>query len=429
MKLQLVVLGVLVGGLAMPGLAQWDPPGGQWGKSHAADLRIMTWNIKDHICSTASKVEGYNSWCALARIVAAMKPDFLLLQETGDNEGNGTGQGVDSVSTLETTIGLFLHGGQDPFNGGQVTAWVQKYAPQFDLPYVYVSPKTDNYNRNALLSRYPFADLNGDGKSRIGDIPMVIADEYAPGGNGGIRGFLFGEIDLADGVYCGDLVIGNAHLKAGTDADSKQQRLVASQNTAYVIDYWFNGAGTGIPDPHDSIYDNPPATRILDQYTPVVVGGDWNEDELTNGRRGPADWLTQAAVTGGTDGTDRDRSDMTYDSAVECFTGQRGTIGPTTKFDYLAWQDSIAALRRAFIFYTLEMPQNALPPELLDFAYPNYASVIASDHRPVVLDLVMPLVAEGDCDPCADYVLGDTSGDGVVDGFDIGPFVALLTGG
>src|SRR5690242_7976662 len=77
--------------------AQWNPPGGQWGKVDPADLRVMTWNVQDGICSSQPKLEGNNSWCALARLVAALKPDVLILQETGDNSGNGTGSGSDSV--------------------------------------------------------------------------------------------------------------------------------------------------------------------------------------------------------------------------------------------------------------------------------------------------------------------------------------------
>jgi len=398
--------------LALPGAApaagQWDPPNGQWGKSDPADLRVMTWNIEDGVCSTADKSEGFNSWTALARIVAAMRPDVLLMQEAGDNSGNGTGSGGDSVADLTVAVDLFLHGGIDPFRPGnpQVTSWVQKYAVGYDLPFVFVSSVTDNFNRNVLLSRYPFADLNGDTRSQLSDIPLLLPDLYAPGGNGGIRGFQFAEIDLPDAVYDGDLVLGGAHLKAGSSSSDLAERLRASQNVAYVIDYWFNGAGTGIPDPRNRIQESPPATSILDESTPVVIGGDWNEDEQTNGRRGPADWLTQAQFAGSTDGTDRDRTDATFDSAVHFFTGSRATFGSSTKLDYLAWQDSIAVLRRAFVFNTSGTPTGALPPELNGFPFPSGASTTASDHRPVIADLILP--------PAPDLP-GDLDGDGDVD--------------
>lgn len=280
--------------VAPPAGAQWNPPNGEWGKVDELDVRLMTWNVKDGLCSTNGKVEGQNNWCALARITAAFRPDVLLLQECGDNSGNGTGSGVDSVGVLTNVLSLFQLGGTDPYLGGTITSYVQKYAPGYSLPHACVSSNTDGYNRNVILSRFPFADLNGDARSALSDIPWVSGDLYAPGGDGGLRGFAFAEIDLPDDDYAGDLVVGNAHLKAGSGSSDHDQRVEAAQNVAYVIDYWFNGAAAGAPDPRGKIADSPPATHVLGPETPVVIGGDWNEDELTNGTKGPAEWLCRA---------------------------------------------------------------------------------------------------------------------------------------
>ncbi len=382
-----LVLGVVV---AQPAEAQWDPTNGLWGKDDPADLRVMTWNVQDRLCRSNDKTEGFNSWTALARIVAAMKPDVLILQETADNSGNGTGSGVDSVSQAMTVFDLFLHGGSDPFQGGTVTAYVQKYDPAFDMPFVFVSSDTDGWNRNVILSRYPFADLNGSGTSTMSNFAS-ISDAYAPGGDGGIRGFGMAEIDLPDNIYGGDMVIGNSHLKAGGGSSNFSRRLIASQNIAYFIDYLLNGAGTGNPDPNNKIFDSPAATSILSPETVVVAGGDWNEDETSNGRRGPAEWITRAQNNGGTDGTDRDRSDMIYDDARDPFTNNSDTQS-SSKLDYLAWQDSIATLRRAFIFNAGSIGNNTYPPEIADFLpFPQLASSF-SDHRPVLVDLILPSV-------------------------------------
>jgi endonuclease/exonuclease/phosphatase family metal-dependent hydrolase len=410
--------------------SQWDPAQGQWGKEDPTDVRIMTYNVEDNICSTQPKVEGYNAWHALTRVVAAMRPDILLLQEAGDNEGNATGQNVDTVADLETTIGLFLYGGADPFLGGTVEAYVQKYAPGYDLPYVYVNTATDTYNRNVILSKFPFADLNGDGVSQRYDIHVVLPDQYAPGGTGGIRGFMFAELDLPNGTYAGDLVVGNAHLKASNDPDSKARRLKAAKNVAYYIDYLLNGGGTGVPDPHDKIGDLPPVTQILDPNTPVVIGGDWNEDEQYNGRRGPADWLTQAEFFAGGDGTDRDRSDALYDMALEPRLGSRSTYGDWgSKLDYVGWQDSIATLRRSFVFISgaLNGAPSWFPPEIVGFPFPGQSqpqniSAWASDHRPVIVDLILP-------QPQQVWCLGDANCSGGPPDFtDIEFFVAALAG-
>jgi len=377
--------------LASVALAQFDPQNGQWGKDDPTHVRVMTFNVFDHLCSTNAKVEQRNSWTALARIVAALKPDVLILQETADNEGNGTGSHVDTVEDLETTMELFFHGGDDPFLGGEVTAYVQKYDPDYDLPFFFGSSETDGFNRNLIASRFPFEDLNGDGKAELSDIDFVFGDLYAPGGDGGIRGFQFAELDLPDDVYCGDLVVGNAHLKAGFGGSDHQQRVDAARNVAYWIDHLLNGAGTGIPDPRDKIRDNPEVSEILREDTAVVKGGDFNEDEDQNGTKGPAEWLVNAQLTGSTDGTDRDRSDSTFDDARDVFTNERETLG-NSKLDYLAWQDSIASLRVSFVFDSLNVPEAALPPELVGFlSGGRQVSIFASDHRPVIVDLALPL--------------------------------------
>lgn len=371
-------------------VAQWNPSARQYGKTDARDLRVMTWNIWDTICSSSTtKVEGLNDWCAAARIIAAIKPDVLILQEVGDNDGNGTGTGVDSVVNLTTTINLFLRGGSDPFrSNATVTAYVQKYAATYDLPYVYVSDQTDGFNRNVILSRYPFTDLTGDGRTAVGTF-FSGADLYAPGGNGGIRGFAFAEIDLPDSQYAGDLVMGCAHLKSGGTTQDFADRLTAAQNTAYYIDYLFNGGGGATPDPRNKIFDGPAATRVLGPTTPVIIGGDWNEDENSNGRDGPAVWLSRAAGGAG-DGTDRDRSDMLLDDSRDIFnTNSRNTQG-SSKLDYLAWQDSIATLRRSVLFVSGSMNTNTYPTELIGLSAPSTASSLASDHRPIIADYILP---------------------------------------
>jgi hypothetical protein len=223
---------------------------GQWGKEVGTDLRVMTWNVEDGICSTNSKGGvGLTNWDAIARIIASMRPDVLIMQECGDNSGNGTGGSGDNQTNLETTCELLMHGGSDIFNGGvAVGSYVQLHAPGYDLPYVFASGGTDGFNRNVIMSRYPFADLNGDGTSELSDF-FALGDLYATGSNGGIRGFQHVEIDLDDAIYKGDAVVGNNHLKAGGSASDKADRLKAAQNIAYYIDAQFNGLG---PQPRRS---------------------------------------------------------------------------------------------------------------------------------------------------------------------------------
>lgn len=375
--------------------AQWNPTAAQWGKTATTDVRVMTWNVKDGICSTNAKQSGVNNWTALARVVAAIQPDILILQETADNSGNTTGSGVDSVTNLTTTLDRFFRGGLDPFHANApVTAYVQLYAPTYDLPHVFVSSDSDGYNRNVILSRWPFADLNGDTKSKLIDIPTVTAHLYAPGGDGGIRGFMFGEIDLPS-TYAGNLVLGNAHLKAGGAASDHTQRETAARNVVYYINHLLNGSGTGIPDPFGKIADSPSATTILPPNTAVILGGDWNEDEGSNGAvRGPADWLAKAEwaeSAPSVDGPDRNQGDMELIDGVDVFTGSLNTYS-SNRYDYLCHQGSVTSLRRSFVFNTNTIPTAAMPPQLLGFGG-SLQSVTgtASDHRVLVADFILPL--------------------------------------
>jgi len=396
----------------------FNPQQGDWGKDDPAHLRVMTWNVEDGICSTATKTEGFNGWTGLARVVAAMKPDVLILQETADNSGNSdqSGGSIDSVATLEQVMEVFMHGGPDPWRGGTATVFVQAYAPGFDLPYVFVSEVDDGFNRNAIFSRYPFVDINGDGFV-MGSNTFNLADAYAPGGGSGIRGFQHAEIDLPDDLYAGDLVIGNSHLKAFGGADDLEERLVASQNIAYFIDYFYNGAGTGASDPNGVIFVPGSNNGLLGADDVVVWGGDWNEDEATNGRKGPAEWMTRAQITGGTsDGVDADGTDATYDSASEPFSGITDTRG-SSKLDYLAWFDSVGTPVNQVVIEATQIPPDQMPPEMASFSVPTLLTSIASDHRPLFIDLELPAPAAPECP-------ADLDGDGAVGSGDLGVLLA-----
>jgi len=380
--------------------AQFDPNNGRWKKRDPGNVRVMTWNIQDNIRTGESKLEGNLSWHAVVTIVASLRPDILLLQETADNGF------VDSVPDMLTVFDLFFHGGADPFVGGNVESYVTKYAPGYVLPHVFVSFQTDGFNRNVILSRFPFKDLNGDGISQYNNLFFMQADAYAPGtvGNPIIRGLQMAELDLPDSRYLGDLVVMNCHLRAGGQSSDLSERLAAGKNIAYMIDYWYCGAGSGIPDPSNVIFESPAATSVLDSLTPVILGGDLNEDESTNFRKGPAEWIANAEFDHPVlDGPDRDRGDSTYDLAVnQCNPVDDATQGNNSTLDYIIWQDSIAVRDLEFIFHSGWIPSGcntAYPPELMHFPFPNNASIRASDHRPVIVDLRLPMKPTEATDP------------------------------
>jgi len=410
----------LIAALSSPLHAQWDPNNGDWGKEVDRDIRVMTWNVGDTLTSTAVKADSFGNWNGMVRIIAALKPDVLILQECGDNSGNGTGAGVDTVAELETTIELMFHGGADPFRGGTVESYIQLFTgPSYDLPHIYVSEVSDAFNRNVIISRFPFVDLNGDGDPTINNF-VLIPDAFQSGGNAGIRGQQYAEIDLPDADYAGDVVVGNSHLKSGGDSSDISDRQRASLNIAYFIDFFFNGAGTGVSDPNGAVIVPSATTTILDDNTPVIWGGDFNQSP---GGSGPVENMTRAAVLGGTDGTDRDRSDSTFDGSFQPISFETSTQS-SSKLDYLCWQDSVVELRRSFIFRSsgANMSADKLPAPVDTFPINALAtSNISSDHRPVIGDFIFA-APEVDCD-------ADFNGDGTASFPDVGLYLSAFSTG
>ena len=399
--------------------AQWDPNNGDWGKENTRDVRVMTWNVQDGICSTNQKTDSFNNWNGIVRIIASLQPDVLILQECADNSGNGTGSGADSTAVLDDVADMLVNGGTDIYLGGTVGSYIKKYVPSYDLPYVYSSTNSDGFNRNLIMSRFPIEDINNGGGAAISNF-VVIPDAYQTGGNGGIRGFQFAEINLPDADYAGDMVIGNAHLKAGGSSSDYDQRETAALNTAYLIDYYYNGAGSGMSDPNMKVIV-PNAGDMLDQYTPVIWGGDLNQ---TPSSSSPNSILTRAEFFGGTDGTDRDRTDSSFTNASQPISGDTSTQGSSSRLDYICWQDSITSVRRQFIFRSTGSGMNTskLPEPARSYPVnPNAISGLASDHRPVIVDFIMPAPVVDPCPSPPDY-----ADDNVLNFFDISAFLNLF---
>ncbi len=402
--------------------AQWDPNNGDWGKENERDIRVMSWNVQDGICRTANKADAFNSWNGLVRIVASLRPDVLILQECADNSGNGTGSGADSVAQLNDVANMFVNGGPDIYQGGTVGSYIKKFVSGYDLPYIYSSTNSDGFNRNLIMSRFPIEDINNGGGAAISNF-VLIPDAYQSGGNGGIRGYQFAEINLPDADYAGDLVIGNAHLKAGGSSSDFDQREKAAFNTAYLIDYYYNGAGTGISDPNNKVIV-PNAGDMLDEFTPVIWGGDLNENPSSTS---PSSIVTRAEFFGSTDGTDRDRTDSSFSTASHPISGDTSTQGSSSILDYICWQDSIVSVRRQFLFRSTGSGMNSskIPEPARSYPInPSAISGLASDHRPVVVDFIMPAPINDPCPSPPDFVDDDQ-----LDFFDVSVFLGLFANG
>ncbi|UCG34239.1 MAG: endonuclease/exonuclease/phosphatase family protein [Phycisphaerales bacterium] len=355
---------------AAPAFA-WDPENGDWTRASATFVRVMTWNVEkglgpgvDTTPATSSTIGSAYDY--IGRICQALDPDVIAFQEVQ----------YGSVSNCTTA----LQNWADQFFG----------AGTFD---VFVSSETDNFNRNAILSRYPFASLNGWGATQ-NDLPFILPGPggIPPGGDGGIRGWPHAGIDLPDGTFGADLMVGCSHLKAGGTSDDYQQRLDAAQNIAYYLNYALNST----LDPEDILPNQPPSA--LPVGTGVVLMGDMNEDENYNYRDGPVKWMSEWYPAVSDDGTDRDWTAARPDQATDPISGSRDTQGSQNnrKIDYVITPDSVITVIEEFIFNSRTAgPADALPPQLDGLYSANYASEYASDHRPVTLDL---RVGDGDFD-------------------------------
>ena len=349
----------------------WDPENGDWTRASSTFVRVTTWNLEKGLgpgvdTYPASPTQIGSAYDYIGRICQALDPDVIAFQEVQ----------YGSVSSCTTALQSWA----DQFFG----------AGTFN---VFVSNETDNWNRNAILSRYPFVSLNGWGATQS-DLPFILPGpgNVPPGGDGGIRGWPHAGVDLPDAIFVGDLMVSSSHLKAGGTTDDKNQRLDAAQNIAYYLNYALNTT----LDPDDLISSQPPDPLAAE--TAVILMGDMNEDENYNGRHGPVKWMSEWYPTVSDDGTDKDWTTARPDLATDPISGSRDTQGGQNnrKLDYVITPDSVITVVEEFIFNSQTAgPAGALPSQLEGLLGANYASEYASDHRPVTLDL---RVGDGDFD-------------------------------
>jgi hypothetical protein len=380
---RLSVHGLLVLSVGLPGVLAgrayaFDPANGDWHKDGPTQIRVMTWNIQDAIgigvdTTPATPTTYGSAYDYVGRICHAFDPDILCMQE------------IEPSSSYGGTITA-------------VTQWAETYFGP-GVFNVYVSADSDGFNRNVILSKFPFVDINGDGVAVHSDIASISpsGSGVPPGGDGGIRGWTEAEIDLPDDVFLGDLYMGSSHLKAGSsDCADYEEREDAAQNIAYYINEALNKSQATGGDPENLILLQPP--QPLGTFTPVVQVGDHNEirNSAHTCAGDPVRWIAEW-TTAANDGTDRDGSTMHIDDAIQLFTtSSRSTfVGSDKKFDYVIVQDSIATPVREFIYKSTRSSSN-LPPDLQGILNGYLASGFASDHLPVLVDLSLPLLAPGD---------------------------------
>jgi endonuclease/exonuclease/phosphatase family metal-dependent hydrolase len=396
--LPLLAAGVLCCAAAARAL---DITTGDYSKNNPNHIRVMTWNVFQHLGDPG---EPNTPWtgaqigsavAAINLIVAALDPDILLLQECGDIPTSP------SYTTVLSTL----------------QSWRNANRPGFA---VHVGNEGGSIHC-AILSRWPFASINGDGISTHHDMPSLLAGpggDWPQGGDGGTRGWVQGEINLPDASYLGNLYVGCSHFEAGGTAGEEALRVRAAKNIAAYIQYALN-LGT---DPLNIIPDASQPPQALAANTPVVWGGDFNTALGTN----PVDILRSHNPAVGTDGTDRDGGDAWRSDSATAYNGTTATHSGGSRLDWILCQDSIAPVNATFIFDTNRIPRigatmhvDKTPPNMIGLLNNYLISQVASDHFPVVADIAVPVPV----------VLSSVqiSGPGAVDSGQTAPYTAQAT--
>jgi endonuclease/exonuclease/phosphatase family metal-dependent hydrolase len=347
-----------------------DIPNGNYSKNDPAYVRIMTWNVYQRL---GDPFEPDTPWtesqigsavAAINLVIEALDPDVILLQEVGD---------IDHSVSYSSAL-------------AELQAWRNANRPGFSL---FLSSDGGNIH-NAILSRWSFGDLNGDGRSTTIDIPSLSSGpggDWPQGGDGGIRGWTHAEINLPDGSYAGDLFVGCSHFKAYSGYDT--ERIRAAKNIAAYIQYALNTSD----DPYDVVPDALQPPNALDSLTPVVWGGDFNVvDSWT-----PINAMRENNPSVADDGTDRDGGSSWRSDTAAAYNGTTHTWGGSSHLDWMFVQGALATVDAAFVFDTGRMPYNGnqqitqgAPPNITGLYQNARVSSIASDHFPVIVDLEMP---------------------------------------
>lgn len=249
-------------------------------------LRAMTYNIHQTIGATV----GYTSPNAqkIARIVNYYQPDVLVINEL---EGSSTSGATNSLKLWANTFLPYLGGVPD------------------STYFYYVSPTSDGFNRNAMLSRYPILD-------RV-SYPMSPRD------------LLCGTIDLPGST---DLRLFAAHFKAGNSSSDATTRQWNADFTRGKIVTWSE----------DSARAN----------SPYLMCGDLNEDEDH----------PQSAITGTYHPISTVLSTYLSDFEPDNLYGSTKTISsystPTRRFDYVlpSWHlTPISGAGQSQVINTMQM--------------------------------------------------------------------------
>ncbi len=315
------------------------------------DVRLLDFNVNwDSIFPDNDPqnhpFREYNKRAEFIRIVTAMAPDIVCLQEINDARNP-----QQIASLLDQIV---------PIGGGQV--W-----------------KAHKGSDNVIASKYPLSLLRTD------TVPTTN------------RGQAMALIDLPDDVYATDLYLMNAHFKASGGNSNIQRR----QQHADAIVNWIRdirapgglitlAAGTPVMVLGDlNAYDTDPAYHVTTLVTGDIV------DESTYGADLPPDWDNTSM-------TDALPIHNGAGSATYTWRDDTGGFNPGA-LDRVIYSDSAMSIGNRFVLDTTTMTALQLSVAGLqadDVALD--AGVGLFDHYPIVVDLRFEMAPSLDGDVTLD---------------------------
>lgn len=266
-----------------------------------------------------------------ARILHALQPDIICFQE------------------------VWAHTGSD------VSGLLEKWLPLDDEKSWY----THQGFGNVICSRW-----------KLG----LTASETAPPGSE-IQAMAL--IDLPDSIYLHDLYVVNCHFACCGCSGSSADR--ARQKNADANVNWFRDARS-VGESVDLVPN-----------TPFVICGDFN---MVGGIQPLNTLLTGNIIDEGTFGADSP-PDWDGSSISDVFPLHAGgpysytwrddsTLFGPGRLDFVLYSDSVLAVKKTFVLWTPDLPADVLAAHGL--LSPD--TQVASDHLPLVVDFVLPLVSE-----------------------------------
>ncbi len=369
-----VCVAVMMGvGAAAPGVRGEIPAFLQ--KPSAQHLRVMCYNVNwDSIFENGDPNNhpwrAYDMSDQFVRVVQAVRPDIICLQEINQDRSPQTVAALlNTILPLEDGIGWRVFGGSDNF---------------IAAPYELSLLATDT-------------------------VPTTA------------RGHAQALLDLPDERFAQDLLIINAHFKAGGSSNDIQRR----QQHADAIINWMRdmqNPGGLINVPTDTpilvlgdlnVFDTDPAYHLTTLVTGDIVF------EQTFGPDYPADW----------DGTElTDVLPLHNGVGPEFYTWRQdgGSFNPGA-LDRILFTDSVMSVDHSFVLNTMSMtPEDRAAAGLLAGDVVLNPTTGYFDHLPLVADFFIPQAAGCAC--------GDLDGDGIVSLVDFATLAgcfgaALPTGG